>query len=425
MLDGIASSAEPPCSPREGLSRREREVFDLIARGMTNREIAALLELSENTVKVYVRRTLTKLDVSNRTEAVGLYGDQRAREGDDSNVSIEVSEPRLVGRDAELGWLLRALGEADLRTASIEGLAGTGKTALALAAAERLRGAFPEGAVRVSLGGTMRTPPTATETMRSILRALEPAAACPHSGPEVESAYRSTLRDRRVLLILDDAAAPSQLDALEPPRGPAVLITSRLRMARPESQTLGIGPLPSVHAQRMLLALAPRAGASAARIAQACGALPLALVMAARALAARPDLTPHALCEDLRDAHVCLRTLDQSDPSQGVEAALRASLEGLPEPVQRAFAQLGAAPHDIDRSTVAAMWGASSADCDLWLGRLLRHHLIDWGGGAGAAARYRMHPLVRIYAGERLAERETEVRQHNTSQPLPLRARAN
>lgn len=51
------------------LSRRETEVHKLVASGMSNREIAQALFISEATVKVHVRRVLQKLGVRSRTEA--------------------------------------------------------------------------------------------------------------------------------------------------------------------------------------------------------------------------------------------------------------------------------------------------------------------------------------------------------------------
>jgi DNA-binding NarL/FixJ family response regulator len=51
------------------LSEREREVLSLLARGLTNADIAARLHLSEGTVRNYVSAVLTKLDVSDRTQA--------------------------------------------------------------------------------------------------------------------------------------------------------------------------------------------------------------------------------------------------------------------------------------------------------------------------------------------------------------------
>jgi DNA-binding NarL/FixJ family response regulator len=60
-------------APRFGqLSPREAEVFRLLARGLTNHEIAEQLVLGENTVKTHVARILTKLDLRDRVQAVVL-----------------------------------------------------------------------------------------------------------------------------------------------------------------------------------------------------------------------------------------------------------------------------------------------------------------------------------------------------------------
>jgi ATP/maltotriose-dependent transcriptional regulator MalT len=58
---------------RERLSNRERDVFELIAQGRTNREIAKTLFISESTTKVHVHHILEKLGVRSRTEAVRAY----------------------------------------------------------------------------------------------------------------------------------------------------------------------------------------------------------------------------------------------------------------------------------------------------------------------------------------------------------------
>jgi DNA-binding CsgD family transcriptional regulator len=55
-----------------GLSPREREVLNIVAEGRTDRDIAARLFISERTVHVHVRRILSKLGVSSRTEAAGV-----------------------------------------------------------------------------------------------------------------------------------------------------------------------------------------------------------------------------------------------------------------------------------------------------------------------------------------------------------------
>ncbi len=76
-----ASPAAGPFTPNAarleqlGITPRELQILELIAAGMSNREIAAKLFVSENTVKTHSSRLFDKLDARRRTQAV-----QRAKE---------------------------------------------------------------------------------------------------------------------------------------------------------------------------------------------------------------------------------------------------------------------------------------------------------------------------------------------------------
>jgi DNA-binding NarL/FixJ family response regulator len=63
--------------PNGDLTRRESEVFELMRQGLSNREIARTLWISESTVKVHVHNVLAKLGARSRTEAIAV-----ALEGD-------------------------------------------------------------------------------------------------------------------------------------------------------------------------------------------------------------------------------------------------------------------------------------------------------------------------------------------------------
>lgn len=60
----------PPDMPGEPLTPRELEVFELLAKGLANREIAQALEISSHTAKFHVAQILEKTGAATRTEAV-------------------------------------------------------------------------------------------------------------------------------------------------------------------------------------------------------------------------------------------------------------------------------------------------------------------------------------------------------------------
>jgi DNA-binding NarL/FixJ family response regulator len=72
-VNGSAPTAEPKPVELEddnvGLTRREREILALVSEGYSNRELARMMWVTEQTVKFHLSNIYRKLDVSNRTEA--------------------------------------------------------------------------------------------------------------------------------------------------------------------------------------------------------------------------------------------------------------------------------------------------------------------------------------------------------------------
>lgn len=70
VMRHVASQAQPSAERSVSLTEREREVLQQLARGMSNKEIAARIGVTERTVKFHVASLFTKLGAGNRTEVV-------------------------------------------------------------------------------------------------------------------------------------------------------------------------------------------------------------------------------------------------------------------------------------------------------------------------------------------------------------------
>ena len=80
LLDLIDTQGQAAKKHAPELSGREREALALLVEGLTNRQIAYTLHVSESTAKQTVRGILSKLNVSSRTEAVAKAVQQRLLE---------------------------------------------------------------------------------------------------------------------------------------------------------------------------------------------------------------------------------------------------------------------------------------------------------------------------------------------------------
>ncbi|MFB0631055.1 BTAD domain-containing putative transcriptional regulator [Streptomyces sp. AB3(2024)] len=320
-----------------------------------------------------------------------------------------------TGRDAELAELTRAVGAGDAAVRLVTGPAGVGKTAFAVHWAHQRHADFPAGRLFADLRGfSDAQPPETGAVLREFLLAL---GVSPEGMPETADAmgalFRSLTAGRRLLLVLDDARSSEQVRPLLPGGDLCTtLVTSRNRLgglvASDAARPLPLGHLPPADARALLADVlgAPRVEAepeAAARLAALCDGLPLALRVTAARLAERPEWGLGAMVGELADEQGRLAALNVEDT--GVSAALRLTVQQLPESAARMFRALGLHPAgDLDRFAAGALAGTSPAQASADLDRLAAAHLI----GEPVPGRWSSHDLVRLYARELAPQADPE-----------------
>ena len=287
-----------------------------------------------------------------------------------------------TGREVELAQvagLLDPAGDAGAVVVSaVAGLAGVGKTALAVQAAHAARssGWFAGGVLFIDLHGYDASPVQPGQALDALLRAL--GIAGEHIPEETEARaalYRSALAQIAdpVLIIADNASAEAQVRPLIPGPGPhRVIITSRHTLAGLGARLLDITVLDQAAAVALLdrAVRAARPGddriggdpAAAGRLAGGCGGLPLALAITAALLAADPVLTAGELAAGMADEVRRLEALRYDDGSgvgvPSVAAAFELSYRQLDADAARLFRLLPAGPGpDVSTEAVAELAG--------------------------------------------------------------------
>jgi DNA-binding SARP family transcriptional activator/tetratricopeptide (TPR) repeat protein len=328
-----------------------------------------------------------------------------------------------TGRAMALKALHGLVGEAvgpgmgAVRIATIGGMAGVGKTALAVHWAHQVADRFPDGQLYVNLRGFHPSGQAMApaEAIRGFLDALGvPAQRIPPDPDALVGMYRSLVSDRRMVVVLDNAHDPDQVRPLLPGSSTCVvLVTSRSRLtglvATEAARPLLVELLPADEARELLAA---RLGedriaaepAAVDAIVRRCAGLPLALAVSA-ARAATSGLPLATIAFQLDDEQSTLDTLDVGDPATDVRLVFSWSYRTLSPAAARLFRFLGLHPgQDLTAPAAASLAGIPAARARLALAELCGAHLL----AEHTPGRYALHDLLRDYATELTHRHEDE-----------------
>ena len=301
---------------------------------------------------------------------------------------------------------------------TIDGTAGVGKTALAVHWAHQVADRYPDGQLYVNLRGfdPVGKPMTAEEAIRGFLDALAiPAERIP-TGLDVQCAlYRSLLAQRRMTVMLDNAASTDQVRPLLPGSPTClVVVTSRQRLsglvALQAAHPVPLDVLPAHHARRQLashlgadrLAAEPHAVDD---IVACCAGLPLALAIVAARVAGRPAVPLAALADELRAARGGLDAFTGADLTANVRATFSWSYQRLSDQAARMFRLFGLHPGaDTTVAAAASLAGLPPQQAPTLMDELCEAHLLT----EHRPGRFTAHDLLRSYAAELTRATDTD-----------------
>ncbi|GGN94935.1 SARP family transcriptional regulator [Streptomyces albiflavescens] len=356
-------------------------------------------------------------------EQAGEPDDAAVRSQQDITITALTARPAqlpvdfaaFAGRSCELTSLhalLPPTGETPsaVLISAIGGMAGVGKTTLAVHWAHQVADRFPDGQLYINLRGFHPTGPMVSpaEAIRSFLDAFGVAAHRIPTCLDAQAAlYRTLLADRRVLVVLDNAQDSEHVRPLLPASpGCLVIVTSRNQLhglvAGEGAHSVTLDLLSEADAleflsRRLGADRVARESRAAGEIVALCGRLPLALAIVSARAAVNPAFSLSSIAAELREGQGSLDAFAGEAPLADMRSVFSWSYSALTPEAARLFRLLGMHPGpDSSITAVASLAGRQPNQVRPLLTELVRAHLVS----ETEPGRFGCHELLRAYGAE-------------------------
>ena len=305
-----------------------------------------------------------------------------------------------VERQAIQDVLREKVIQERVNTLVIWGPGGSGKSTLALWLAQNLVADFPDGQIWVELSADLEPDAVIREAQRHIARRVGVSLSS-STLSERAGQLRTLLHNKRCLLILDDVwqtAGLAHLQVLS--RESCVLTTTRYRKVADVLETPFI-EIEGMTVDEGLSLLTKWAGYSikTGELVNRLGGLPVALKLSGVRL--RDGDRPDELLAYFQAQNIDLNRLSLDNPQAVMESlthCFERSFDTLISQEQLYFAQLGCFVGKFDATACAAIWHLPLDEAQRQLMRFDTLALAE-----RVAADYRLHPLLRDYARQKLS----------------------
>ena len=397
-------------SPLDDFKERELEIINLMAKGLSNQDIADQLFITKGTVRWYNKQIYSKLGTSRRTEAIALARDMGLIDVDDGQTTNEttkliqhklpVTTGPFIGREQEISNLTHLLQKPNIRLLSIVATGGMGKSRLSLELGHLVKSDYQHGVAFIDLTA-IRNPDDLTKF------ALATLGLNVENNQTPKETLFNYCREKELLLIFDNfehiLSNTSLLsDILESAPKVKIIVTSRERLNMRVETVFNLEPV-SESGVQLFIEVASMMHPSVIieeselpevrRIVALVGGLPLGLILAATwvdmlSIVEIADAIQTSL--DFLSANMG----DMPERQRSIHALVDPTWKRLNDQEQKAFMWASTFRGGFTRETFQQVTGTSIRTLQTLLNRSLLSH--------GHGRRYDLHPLLRQYAREKL-----------------------